>query len=155
MQWRRLSRVAGGGVRLLAGRLTGQPALLSAVVYLTQRCNLRCVYCSAPLRGTGELDTEGTGLLHTLRREPLARHGARRHAVAVRPGQRVPCQEERLHRLEKKRAVVEHVLHPDRLVEPNRRIVVGADEQADGRNAVQEQPAEIREPASRVPAPAH
>ena len=57
MQWRRLSRVAGGGVRLLAGRVTGQPALLSTVIYLTQRCNLRCIYCSAPFRGTGELDT--------------------------------------------------------------------------------------------------
>ena len=101
-----------------------------------------------------ELDAERASLLHTLRREPLARHGARRHAVAVRPGQRVPCEEERLHRSEEERAVVEHVLHPDRLVEPNRRIVVGADEQADGRNALQEKPAEIREPARSVPAPA-
>ena len=42
---------------MLAGRVSGQPALLSAVIYLTQRCNLRCLYCSAPFRGTGELDT--------------------------------------------------------------------------------------------------
>lgn len=56
-RWRAVSRAAGGGLRLLAGRLTGAPALLSASCYLTQRCNLRCVYCSAPLRGTAELDT--------------------------------------------------------------------------------------------------
>lgn len=55
--WRTLARTGGGGLRLLAGRVGGRPALLSVVVYLTQRCNLRCVYCSAPLRGTGELDT--------------------------------------------------------------------------------------------------
>lgn len=42
---------------MLAGRMSGRPALLSAACYVTQRCNLRCVYCSAPLRGTGELDT--------------------------------------------------------------------------------------------------
>lgn len=52
-RWRALR----GGLRLLGGRLRGSPALLSAVIYLTQRCNLRCVYCSAPLRGTGEIDT--------------------------------------------------------------------------------------------------
>jgi MoaA/NifB/PqqE/SkfB family radical SAM enzyme len=34
-----------------------QPAAPPSNVYLTQRCNLRCVYCSAPFRGTGELDT--------------------------------------------------------------------------------------------------
>jgi len=57
VRWRAVARAAGGGLRLLAGRASGRPALLSAVAYLTQRCNLRCVYCSAPLRGTGELDT--------------------------------------------------------------------------------------------------
>lgn len=57
MHWGRLARAAGGGLRLVAGRVSGSPALVSAVIYLTQRCNLRCVYCSAPFRGTGELDT--------------------------------------------------------------------------------------------------
>ena len=57
IRWRAVARTAAGGARLLAGRASGRPALLSAVIYLTQRCNLRCVYCSAPLRGTGELDT--------------------------------------------------------------------------------------------------
>ena len=57
LRWRAVSRAAGGGLRMVAGRLGGRPALLSANVYLTQRCNLRCVYCSAPFRGTGELDT--------------------------------------------------------------------------------------------------
>ena len=57
IRWRAVSRAAGGGVRLLAGRVSGRPALVSANIYLTQRCNLRCLYCSAPFRGTGELDT--------------------------------------------------------------------------------------------------
>jgi MoaA/NifB/PqqE/SkfB family radical SAM enzyme len=57
VHWGRLGRAAAGGLRLVAGRVSGRPALVSAVVYLTQRCNLRCVYCSAPFRGTGELDT--------------------------------------------------------------------------------------------------
>lgn len=56
-RWRAIARAAGGGLRLLGDRLGGAPALLSANCYFTQRCNLRCVYCSAPLRGTRELDT--------------------------------------------------------------------------------------------------
>jgi len=45
------------GLRLLRGRLRRRPALISTNIYLTQRCNLRCVYCSSPLRRTPELDT--------------------------------------------------------------------------------------------------
>lgn len=45
------------GARLLAARVTGRPALIGAFMYATQRCNLRCVYCSAPLRSTPELTT--------------------------------------------------------------------------------------------------
>jgi MoaA/NifB/PqqE/SkfB family radical SAM enzyme len=47
----------GTGLRLLAARLGGAPTLLGAIVYVTQRCNLRCVYCSSPLRHTAELAT--------------------------------------------------------------------------------------------------
>jgi MoaA/NifB/PqqE/SkfB family radical SAM enzyme len=46
------------GLQVVAGRLRNRPALVGASLYLTQRCNLRCTYCSAPLRGTGELTTE-------------------------------------------------------------------------------------------------
>jgi len=49
--------VLGTGLRLLTARLGGAPPLLAAMLYLTQRCNLRCVYCSSPLRHTPELDT--------------------------------------------------------------------------------------------------
>jgi MoaA/NifB/PqqE/SkfB family radical SAM enzyme len=48
----------GTGLRLLGNTLGGRPALLSANVYVTQRCNLRCVYCSSPLRRTPELTAE-------------------------------------------------------------------------------------------------
>lgn len=44
--------------QILAARLRGRPTLVSANVYVTQRCNLRCVYCSSPLRNTAELDAE-------------------------------------------------------------------------------------------------
>ena len=75
-------------MRLLAGRIPGAPALLSANCYLTQRCNLRRVYCSAPLRGTGEHDhrcpacftvcTVEQNSIFSLRPGPLP-HFARRH----------------------------------------------------------------------------
>jgi MoaA/NifB/PqqE/SkfB family radical SAM enzyme len=45
------------GLQVLSGRLRGQPALVGASLYLTQRCNLRCTYCSSPLRRTPELST--------------------------------------------------------------------------------------------------
>lgn len=44
--------------RLLASRLGGPPALLSAVLYPTHRCNLRCTYCSSPYLKTPELSTD-------------------------------------------------------------------------------------------------
>lgn len=47
----------GAGLQLLSGRLRRRPALVGATVYITQRCNLRCVYCSSPLRRTPELTT--------------------------------------------------------------------------------------------------
>jgi len=43
------------GFQVLGGRLRGRPALVGATLYLTQRCNLRCTYCSSPLRRTPEL----------------------------------------------------------------------------------------------------
>lgn len=57
MALRTVARAAGTAVRLLAARAGAAPPLVSANLYLTQRCNLRCTYCTAPLRGTPELDT--------------------------------------------------------------------------------------------------
>ena len=53
-----VARALGAGLRLLTGQLLGTPALVGASIYVTQRCNLRCVYCSSPLRDTPELTTE-------------------------------------------------------------------------------------------------
>jgi DeoD family purine-nucleoside phosphorylase len=47
------------------------------------------------------------------------------------------------------------VLHPDRLVEPNRSIVLGADEETDRRNTLEEEAAEIREAPGAVPPAPH
>jgi len=47
----------GTGLRLLGNRLGLRPTLFNASLFVTQRCNLRCVYCSSPLRRTRELDT--------------------------------------------------------------------------------------------------
>lgn len=44
--------------RLLASRVGGAPALLSAVIYPTHRCNLRCTYCNSPFLKTPELTTD-------------------------------------------------------------------------------------------------
>lgn len=44
--------------RLLAGRFGGSPALVSAALYPTHRCNLRCTYCNSPFLKTPELSTE-------------------------------------------------------------------------------------------------
>jgi pyrroloquinoline quinone biosynthesis protein E len=43
--------------RVLAAHWRGTPTLLSAGLYLTHRCNLRCLYCSSPYRDTPELGT--------------------------------------------------------------------------------------------------
>jgi MoaA/NifB/PqqE/SkfB family radical SAM enzyme len=43
--------------RLVAARLRGEPLLTIASLYPTHRCNLRCLYCSSPLRKTPELST--------------------------------------------------------------------------------------------------
>jgi MoaA/NifB/PqqE/SkfB family radical SAM enzyme len=43
--------------RLVVTRLRGEPLPMIASLYLTHRCNLRCVYCSSPLRKTAELST--------------------------------------------------------------------------------------------------
>jgi MoaA/NifB/PqqE/SkfB family radical SAM enzyme len=52
------ARAARSGARLLAAHAgMAEPPLLSVDIHLTQRCNLRCTYCSAPLQRTGELDT--------------------------------------------------------------------------------------------------
>jgi MoaA/NifB/PqqE/SkfB family radical SAM enzyme len=47
----------GAAVQVLTSRLRGAAALVGANLYITQRCNLRCVYCSSPLRRTPELST--------------------------------------------------------------------------------------------------
>jgi pyrroloquinoline quinone biosynthesis protein E len=41
----------------VAARLRGEPVLTIASLYPTHRCNLRCLYCSSPLRHTPELST--------------------------------------------------------------------------------------------------
>ena len=43
---------------MLASRVRGEPALVGVSLYTTHRCNLRCIYCSSPFRGTDELATE-------------------------------------------------------------------------------------------------
>jgi MoaA/NifB/PqqE/SkfB family radical SAM enzyme len=45
------------GLQVLTSRVRGKPSLVGASLYLTQRCNLRCTYCSSPLRRTPELST--------------------------------------------------------------------------------------------------
>lgn len=65
------------GLRLLGGRLRGTPALVGASLYVTQRCNLRCTYCSSPLRHTPELTTAQWGAVL----DELADLGCRRLAI--------------------------------------------------------------------------
>jgi MoaA/NifB/PqqE/SkfB family radical SAM enzyme len=43
--------------RVLAAHWRGRPTLVSANLYLTHRCNLRCLYCSSPYQNTAELGT--------------------------------------------------------------------------------------------------
>jgi MoaA/NifB/PqqE/SkfB family radical SAM enzyme len=94
-----LTRAAGSALRLLASRVgVSSPPLLSVDLHLTNRCNLRCTYCSSPLNRTDELDTStwirlldeiaalGTQRITILGGEPLLRadldklvaHGLRR-----------------------------------------------------------------------------
>ena len=64
----------------------------------------------------------GAGLLDALRREPLARQArTTRCRRGSRPANACRARRSVSTRLEEQRAVVEHVLHPDRLVQPNRR----------------------------------
>src|SRR5688572_24416511 len=76
----------GTAWKAASSRLLGRAALVSANVYLTQRCNLQCVYCSSPSRRTPELTTAqwksifdqlaalGCGRLTILGGEPLLRN---------------------------------------------------------------------------------
>src|SRR6188472_3590724 len=48
-------------------------------------------------------------------------------------------------------AVVEHVVHADRLVEPDRRGVLGAHEEADGRRPLEQQPDQVPQRTPREP----
>lgn len=51
-------RLVGTAARLAASRWGGaRPPLVAASLYLTFRCNLRCVYCSSPYRTVDELAT--------------------------------------------------------------------------------------------------
>lgn len=52
-----MQNALAAGFNLLSGRLSGQPSLVGVNLYVTQRCNLRCTYCSSPLRRTPELTT--------------------------------------------------------------------------------------------------
>jgi MoaA/NifB/PqqE/SkfB family radical SAM enzyme len=63
--------------RILAAHWRGTPTLLSASLYLTHRCNLRCLYCSSPYRNTPELGTtEWRAVI-----DELARLGCRRVGI--------------------------------------------------------------------------
>lgn len=63
--------------RVLAAHWRGTPTLLSAGLYLTHRCNLRCLYCSSPYRNTPELATaEWLGVV-----DQLADLGCRRVGI--------------------------------------------------------------------------
>ena len=53
-----MQNALAAGLNLLSGRLSGRPSLVGATIYITQRCNLRCTYCSSPLRRTPELTTD-------------------------------------------------------------------------------------------------
>src|SRR6185436_16058960 len=57
--------------------------------------------------------------------------------------------------LEQERSVVEHVLHPDRLVQADRRRVLGADEETHGRDDFEEFTAEVGESSRCVAEAAH
>jgi MoaA/NifB/PqqE/SkfB family radical SAM enzyme len=52
-----LTSAVAAAARVLAAHWRGTPTLLSASLYLTHRCNLRCLYCSSPYRNTPELST--------------------------------------------------------------------------------------------------
>jgi MoaA/NifB/PqqE/SkfB family radical SAM enzyme len=45
------------GLAMVRSRVGGRPSLVGATLYITQRCNLSCTYCSSPLRRTPELTT--------------------------------------------------------------------------------------------------
>src|SRR5262249_19746979 len=45
---RPMTATLSAAARLLAAHWRGTPTLLSANLYLTNRCNLRCLYCSSP-----------------------------------------------------------------------------------------------------------
>ena len=63
---------------------------------------------------------------------------------------RLPVAREQAAASQEDAAVVQHVLHPDLLVETDRRLVLGADEEADARHALEQQPDEIAKPALPV-----
>jgi MoaA/NifB/PqqE/SkfB family radical SAM enzyme len=67
----------GTAWQVASGRLRGRAALVSANVLLTQRCNLRCVYCSSPSRRTPELTTREWSSIF----DQLAALGCRRLTV--------------------------------------------------------------------------
>jgi len=52
-----MQSAVGTAWQMATGRPRGRAVLVSANVYVTQRCNLRCVYCSSPLHRTPELTT--------------------------------------------------------------------------------------------------
>ncbi|HXC50013.1 MAG TPA: radical SAM protein [Candidatus Limnocylindrales bacterium] len=60
-------RAALAAMQVIGARLRGRPALVGANLFVTQRCNLRCIYCSSPLRRTPELTTaQWTGIIGEL-----------------------------------------------------------------------------------------
>ena len=48
----------GYGLRALRSRVTGRARLSTVSLYITNRCNLRCIYCSSPYLRTAELSLD-------------------------------------------------------------------------------------------------
>jgi hypothetical protein len=124
--------------------------------------DLQCFLRPPQLGGHTELDLrprecilEPPRLLDSFGRELRPRDSARGEAVAIRSGQRMSSDDEgfqcRAPRSEQDGPVVEHVLHPDSFVEPDRCHVLGANEETDGRDTCEENSAEIAKSSSRVP----
>ena len=55
----RAASTAMVGFRQFVGCALGRAVLSSIIIQPTYRCNLRCVYCSAPHAAGDELDTGG------------------------------------------------------------------------------------------------
>src|SRR5207237_3795884 len=86
-------------------------------------------------------------------RHVRARHLRERKAQRLRTRAKRACASEAGRALKNKRAIRQLAGHPDRVIEAERRLVLRPHEQADGRDVLEQQPAEIGERPARVAAP--